>query len=79
VGNTSGPRFELDNRLMFGKHLTIVGSTMGTKRDYETVMALLFAGRLEAVVDTVYPLAEGVTALRRLEAGDVAGKLVLEP
>ncbi|HSM19437.1 MAG TPA: zinc-binding dehydrogenase [Hyphomicrobiales bacterium] len=79
VGNTSGPRFELDNRLLFAKHLAIIGSTMGTQRDYETVMGLLFAGRLQAPVDTVYPLAEGVRALRRLEAGDVAGKLVLEP
>jgi NADPH:quinone reductase-like Zn-dependent oxidoreductase len=79
VGNTSGPRFELDNRLLFAKHLTIIGSTMGTQRDYETVMGLLFDGRLEAVVDTVYPLAEGAQALRRLETGDLAGKLVLEP
>jgi NADPH:quinone reductase-like Zn-dependent oxidoreductase len=79
VGNSSGPRFELDNRLLFARHLTIVGSTMGTPRDYETVMGLLFAGRLRAVIDTVYPLADGVQALRRLESGDVAGKLVLEP
>jgi NADPH:quinone reductase-like Zn-dependent oxidoreductase len=79
VGNTSGPRFELDNRLLFGKHLSIIGSTMGTQRDYETVMGMLFAGRLQAIVDTVYPLAEGGNALRRLEGGDVAGKLVLEP
>lgn len=79
VGNSSGPRFELDNRFLFAKHLTIIGSTMGTQRDYETVMGLLFAGRLRVVLDTVYPLAEGVEALRRLERGDVAGKLVLEP
>lgn len=79
VGNSTGPRFELDNRYLFARHLTIIGSTMGTQRDYETVMGLLFAGRLQAVVDTVYPLSEGVEALRRLERGDVAGKLVLEP
>lgn len=79
VGNTSGPRFEIDNRLLFGKHLAIVGSTMGTQRDYETVMGLLFDGRLRAVVGGIYPLAEGAAALRRLETGDVAGKLVLEP
>ncbi|MDT8307566.1 MAG: zinc-binding dehydrogenase, partial [Anaerolineae bacterium] len=79
VGNTSGPRFELDNRLLFGKHLSIIGSTMGTQRDYEAVMGFVFAGRLQPLIDTVYPLADGVTALRRLESGDVAGKLVLEP
>ncbi|HSH04258.1 MAG TPA: zinc-binding dehydrogenase [Anaerolineae bacterium] len=77
VGNTSGPTFEFDNRYMFGKHLRIIGSTMGSQADYEEVMKLLFAGRLVAVVDRVYPLAEGVTALERLERGDVNGKLVL--
>lgn len=78
VGNTSGPKFELDNRFIFGKHLSIIGSTMGTSSDYETVMGLIFNGRLHPAIDTIYPLAQGVTALKRLEAGEVTGKLVLE-
>lgn len=77
VGNSSGPRFELDNRLIFGKHLTIIGSTMGTSLDYQTVMGLVFAGKLNPVIDTVYPLEAGRTALKRLEVGDVIGKLVV--
>ncbi len=77
VGNTSGPTFEIDNRLIFGKHLSIIGSTMGTSADYETVMGLIFNGRLRPVIDSIYPLSEGPTALRRLEVGDVMGKLVL--
>lgn len=79
VGNTSGPKFEFDNRLIFGKHLSIIGSTMGSSADYETVLNLIFNGRLQPVIDTVYPLSEGLTALQRLEDGDVAGKLVLTP
>jgi NADPH:quinone reductase-like Zn-dependent oxidoreductase len=77
VGNSSGPAFQFDNRLMFGKHLSIIGSTMGTQRDYERVMGLLFSGRLQAVIDTVYPLKRGVEALRRLRDGNVTGKLLL--
>lgn len=79
VGNTNGPKFEFDNRLIFGKHLSIIGSTMGTSADYATVMNLIFNGRLHPVIDSVYPLSEGITALRRLEEGDVTGKLVLTP
>jgi NADPH:quinone reductase-like Zn-dependent oxidoreductase len=79
VGNTSGPTFEIDNRLIFGKHLSIIGSTMGSSADYETVMGLIFNGRLQPVIDTIYPLSEGLTALRRLEEGNVSGKLVLTP
>lgn len=79
VGNTSGARFEFDNRLMFGKHLSIIGSTMGPVQDYVTVMQLMFEGKLKPVIDTVYPLADGVTALRRMAASDMSGKLILEP
>lgn len=77
VGNSSGPRFELDNRLLFGKHLTLVGSTMGTSIDFEKVMGLIFNGRLNPVVDTVYPLERGREALQRLKDGNVIGKLVV--
>lgn len=77
VGNTSGPVVQLDNRYMFGKHLSLIGSTMGPHSAFEEVMSFVFAGRLTPVIDTVYPLAQGLTALRRLEAGDVTGKLVL--
>lgn len=77
VGNSSGPGVALDNRLMFGKHLSIIGSTMGTQPDFEAVMGLLFAGRLQAVVDSVFSLQEGVEALQRLQVGQVSGKLVL--
>jgi NADPH:quinone reductase-like Zn-dependent oxidoreductase len=79
VGNTSGPHFEFDNRLIFGKHLSIIGSTMGTSADYETVMGLVFNGRLSPIIDTIYPLSQGITALKRLESGAVTGKLILQP
>ncbi|MCA9932273.1 MAG: alcohol dehydrogenase catalytic domain-containing protein [Ardenticatenaceae bacterium] len=79
VGNTSGPKFELDNRLIFGKHLQILGSTMGPHSDYVKVMEMVFNGRLHPVIDTIYPLQNGPTALQHLQDGDVAGKLVLIP
>jgi NADPH:quinone reductase-like Zn-dependent oxidoreductase len=78
VGNSSGPILELDNRYVFGKHLKIFGTTMGTSRDYENVMKLVFAGQLTPMIDTVYPVSDGLTALRRLESGNVFGKLVLQ-
>lgn len=79
VGNSSGPTFEFDNRYIFAKHLRIIGSTMGPHRDYVKVMNLMFDGRLQPVIDTVYPLQEAAAGLQRLEAGEVAGKLVFRP
>ena len=79
VGNTSGPTFEIDNRLLFGKHLSIIGSTMGTIQDYAEVMELVFNGRLAPIIDTTFPLSDGLSALQRLQDGEVMGKLVLKP
>ena len=78
VGNTSGPQVALDNRLIFGKHLTILGSTMGPHQDYVTVMNLLFKGKLRAVIGARYPLEAAADAQRALEAGQHFGKIVLE-
>jgi len=78
VGNSSGAEFTLDNRYIFGKQLSVIGSTMGPRTDYEKVMGLVFNGRLSPVIDSITPLAEAKVALQRLQNGDVRGKLVLE-
>lgn len=78
VGNTSGPSVTIDNRFMFGKHLSLIGSTMGPHEDYVTVMRLLFKGVLKPVIDRVYPLEQVQAAHRALESGDHFGKIVLD-
>lgn len=78
VGNTSGPALEIDNRFIFGKHLSILGSTMGTSEDFYQVMQLLFQGELEAVLDTQFPLEQAQQAFTRLADGQQLGKITLE-
>jgi NADPH:quinone reductase-like Zn-dependent oxidoreductase len=77
VGNSGGPRFEIDNRFVFGKHLALIGSSMGTRADFQVVMELVFAGRLRPVLDRSYSLAEAREAQARLEAGAQLGKITL--
>jgi len=78
VGNTGGAKFEIDNRFVFGKHLQIIGSTMGTIRDFSTVMDLVFAGKLTPVIDRSYPLQDAKLAHERMERGEQRGKITLE-
>lgn len=78
VGNSDKPKFEIDNRFIFGKHLTIIGSTMGTQDDFATVMDLVFSGRLKAVLDRSYSLAEAKAAQECLEQGEQLGKITLD-
>jgi NADPH:quinone reductase-like Zn-dependent oxidoreductase len=76
-GATTGPIGETDLRIVFWNQIHIIGSTMGTRKDFNDVMRLLFEGRLRALVDEVVPLAEGAAAEQRLAEGRQFGKIVL--
>jgi NADPH:quinone reductase-like Zn-dependent oxidoreductase len=78
VGGTAGYDAVTPVNLMFGKHLSIIGSTMGTQADFETVMAQVWAGKLKPVVDHIFPLAEYPVALARMMAGEGFGKLLVQ-
>jgi len=77
VGTTSGPHFDLDIRYIFAKQMAILGSTMGSRSDYATVIQMLFDGRLRAVIGAQLPLSEGRQAQELLAGGTVYGKIVL--
>jgi len=77
VGNTGGPKFQIDNRYIFGKHLSVIGSTMSPQKDFRAVMRLVFAGKLKPVMDKTFPLKEARAAQARLERGEQLGKITL--
>ncbi len=78
VGNSSAPRFEIDNRYIFAKHLSIIGSTMSTLADFAEVMDLVVDGRLKPVIDKTFPLKEAAAAQDRLWNGENFGKITLD-
>jgi NADPH:quinone reductase-like Zn-dependent oxidoreductase len=77
VGNTSGPKMELDIRYLFSKQISLVGSTMGPHEDYVAAMRLVFEGKLKPVVGAALPLEAVAEGHRLLEEGSVFGKVVL--
>jgi zinc-binding alcohol dehydrogenase/oxidoreductase len=76
-GATSGPNPPAALHRVWWKQLSILGSTMGTKADFEGAYALIADGRARPVVDEVVPLSEIRAAHARLEAGEQLGKIVL--
>jgi NADPH:quinone reductase-like Zn-dependent oxidoreductase len=76
-GATTGPNPPAALHRIWWKQLTIYGSTMGTRGDFEAAFELVKSGRAKPVVDSVYPLAEARQAHERLEAGEQFGKIVL--
>ena len=78
-GATTGGFAEIDLRYVFWRHLSILGSTMSSHREFEEVMRLIFMGKLRPVVDRVLPLEEARAAHELLERGEQFGKVVLTP
>ena len=67
-GATSGPNPPAQLHRVWWKQLTIVGSTMGTRADFEAAYELVRSGRAKPVIDRVYPLEairERTSASRR--------------
>jgi len=77
-GATTGAQVSIDVRRLFWYQWTIMGSTMGSWRDYREIVRLLGQGHLRPLVDSTYPLDEAVEALRHLEQADHMGKIVVE-
>jgi zinc-binding alcohol dehydrogenase/oxidoreductase len=76
-GATTGPNPKAALHRIWWKQLTIFGSTMGTKEDFEGAFELVKSGKAKPIVDTVFPLAEARAAHERMEAGEQFGKIVL--
>lgn len=77
-GATTGPMVSIDLRRLFWHQWSLLGSTMGNRREYDEIVALAHQGRLWPVVDLAVPLADGPAAYARLQRGEQMGKLVLE-
>jgi NADPH:quinone reductase-like Zn-dependent oxidoreductase len=79
VGNTSGHQITFDNRMLFTKQVTVLGSTMGSPQDFIDAMQFLWNNNIKPVVDRVESLKDGIRMLQYLEKGEQFGKIVLVP
>lgn len=78
-GATSGPTAKVDVRLLFWKQVRLLGSTMGSRKELREVLALVWNGKLNPIVDRTLPLSEMRTAHKLIESRQVFGKLVIVP
>jgi NADPH:quinone reductase-like Zn-dependent oxidoreductase len=79
VGNTKGCNLSIDNRYLFTKQISLLGSTMGSRQDFIDAMEFIFSRGIKIPIDTVAPLSDGIRQLKRVEDGEHFGKIVLVP
>jgi NADPH:quinone reductase-like Zn-dependent oxidoreductase len=77
-GATTGHDAGIDLRFLFARQYSLMGSYMGTKGELLQAAQFFFAGRLRAIVDRTFPLADAAAAHIHLEEGKQFGKVVLE-
>lgn len=77
-GVTLGAEVKLDLGRLFYQAQSILGSTMGTRRECAEVCRFVAAGRVRPVIDRVFALEELREAHERLAAPDRFGKVVVQ-
>ncbi|MCH2201178.1 MAG: zinc-binding dehydrogenase [Fuerstiella sp.] len=76
-GTTTGAPEKLDLFKLFWKQLHLIGSTMGSPADFRAMLKLVNEHKLRPVVDAVFPLKDGNTAVSRMASSPQFGKYVL--
>jgi len=79
AGAIAGPMVTIDWRKLYLKHLTVLGSTMGTQKESKQIVAYVGSGRLKPLLAGSYPLGQLVQAQKDFKKKTHFGKLVVVP
>lgn len=77
-GRTAGNITDLATRTLYWKQLSILGTTMGTRDEFLSMLDFVESRKLKPVIDTVFPLEEVNKAFQRMEQQDQFGKIILQ-
>jgi len=69
---------KIDLYRFFFKQLTLMGTTMGSPREFAAFLKLYDEAKLHPVVDRVFPLTDAAAAHHRMNEGEQFGKVVLK-
>jgi zinc-binding alcohol dehydrogenase/oxidoreductase len=61
---------------LFWKHVTIMGTSMGSPKDF-VAMLKLFDGTIKPAIDRIFPIGDAVAAAERMASSEQFGKIVL--
>jgi zinc-binding alcohol dehydrogenase/oxidoreductase len=62
---------------LFWKHVSILGTSMGSPQDFAAMLALFDQSDIAPAIDRVYPMRDAVAAAQRMAESNQFGKIVL--
>lgn len=77
-GATRGNPPQMPLRKIYWRQLSLLGSTMGSPRDWTALLAFVAQHRFRPVISAVYSLAHVADAFALMERGEQFGKIVLQ-
>lgn len=77
-GSTGGAKFSASAPDLFLRHVSIIGTAMGSPADFSAMLAFVAEHRLEPMIDKVFPFGEARAALAYLDGGHGIGKVVID-
>jgi NADPH:quinone reductase-like Zn-dependent oxidoreductase len=77
-GGTAGNIPELNGRKIFWKQLSILGTTMGSPKDFDNLINFINEHQLQPIVDSVHSFEDSENVIRMMDNSEQFGKIVLE-
>ncbi|KAE8360781.1 hypothetical protein BDV27DRAFT_148393 [Aspergillus caelatus] len=78
IGFASGFGGGLPPLEILSRSLTVTGSAIGPRLDFEAMLAAMARHEVRPIIDRVYPFSEYGEAYQRLESGQQVGKVVIQ-
>lgn len=76
-GGTKGKINGLNPQIIFWRQISLLGSTMGSERDFVDMLDFVNRHEIIPVVDSIYAFDEADKAFDRMARGEQSGKIVL--
>ncbi|ANP81591.1 alcohol dehydrogenase [Bacillus sp. B25(2016b)] len=77
-GASSGDTIELPLRALFYNQIDIIGTSMGSREEFNEMIKFIEKYQIKPIIDKVYSLEEAIRALSRMEHGEQFGNIVLQ-
>ncbi|MGF2616318.1 zinc-binding dehydrogenase [Rossellomorea vietnamensis] len=78
-GSAGGQKTELDFRTLYLKHITLYGSVLGTREEFQRMLGAISDGKIKPVIDRTFPLQQAREAQEYFKKAGKLGKVVLLP
>lgn len=77
-GRTAGNISDIETRLLYWKQISILGSTMGTRDEFLSMLHFLESRSIKPVLDKTFELSDIQEAFNRMNSADHFGKIIVE-